>query len=155
MSWESSKGCAQCRTRRHRLPDHLSREPSLLRTKVHRVRGVMIRKGLDPPGPLALLRSSVGTPLGGTGLWRLGSVVGQGTPPGSNALSARRGPVRSAQLHGGDVAAGEEFLLRSSESCVEHVRFMSSERYTSRAREQSVYPLSLTIAARRHRYTSR
>ncbi len=80
MSWESNKGCGQCRRRRNWLPDHLSREPSLLRTKVHRVRGVMIRKGLDPPGPLALLRSSVGTPLGGTGLWRLGSVVGQGTP---------------------------------------------------------------------------
>ena len=57
----------------------------------------------------------------------LAPLWGKVPPPGSNALSARRGPVRSAQLHGGDVAAGEEFLLRSSESCVEHVRFMSSE----------------------------
>ena len=33
----------------------------------------------------------------------------------------------------------EELFLQSGESCLEHVRFICSERYSSRARQQSVY----------------
>ncbi len=52
-------------------------------------------------------------------------------------VSARGAPVRSAQPRGGDVAAGEELFLESGESCLEHLRFMWSERYTSLGRAVS------------------